>query len=133
MKSPAKNVVNSHTLLKKKNKAPLQYKPTMLERIVDSRNLKPDSQTWRIFFCDFFPLLFTSFHFFLTKSCLKIVDSRPTQVILEIGRKKRVVFFGFFSSSGKTLYFGLEVLENQQLKHSTLPQDLSRIWMHCRL
>ena len=47
----------------KKKKAPLQYKPTMLERIVDSRNLKPDSQTWRIFFCDFFPLLFTSFHF----------------------------------------------------------------------
>ena len=51
----------------KKNKAPLQYKPATLERIVDSRNLKPDSQTWRIFFrdffCDFFRLLFTSFHF----------------------------------------------------------------------
>ena len=34
----------------------------------------------------------------MTKSCLKIVDSRPTQVILEIGRKKRVVFFGFDDS-----------------------------------
>ena len=60
-------------------------------------------------------LLFASFHFFplpVTKSCLKIVDSRPTQVILEIGRKRRVVYFGV-AGSGKTLYFGLEVLENQ--------------------
>ena len=80
-------------------------------------------------------LLSTSFHFFplpVTKSCLKIVDSRPTQVILEIGRKRRVVFFGF-AGSGKTLCLDLEVLENQQVKQSTLPQDLSRIWMHCRL
>ena len=77
-------------------------------------------------------LLSTSFHFFpllVKKSCLKIVDSRPTlRWYLRLDGKDELCFLVL-----PTLCLDLEVLENQQVKQSTLPQDLSRIWMHCRL